>query len=117
MSNSNAVSLPSSVKPTYNNKGAMTCVFQQCGMCDEQNLRSACAYRQSDQSLYLSFKYSMRVKLLTEHHLDFLSLKGGCKGLSESILVKMTHCLKSHVAAQMECLVILHDFLFSDDFF
>ena len=25
--------------------------FQQCGMCDHQNLRSACAYAQSDQSL------------------------------------------------------------------
>ena len=26
----------------------------------------------------------MIVKLLTEHHLEFLSLKGGCSGLSES---------------------------------
>ena len=31
----------------------------------------------------------MIVKLLTEHHLEFLSLKGGCRGLSESILVKL----------------------------
>ena len=31
----------------------------------------------------------MSVKLLTEHHLEFLSLKGGCRGLSESTLVKM----------------------------
>ena len=31
----------------------------------------------------------MIVKLLTEHHLEFLSLKGGCRGLSESTLVKM----------------------------
>ena len=30
----------------------------------------------------------MIVKLLTEHHLEFLSLKGGCRGLSESTLVK-----------------------------
>ena len=28
----------------------------------------------------------MIVKLLTEHHLEFLSLKGGCRGLSESHL-------------------------------
>ena len=28
----------------------------------------------------------MTVKLLTEHHLEFLSLKGGCTGLSESTL-------------------------------
>ena len=30
----------------------------------------------------------MIVKLLTEHHLEFLSLKGGCSGSSESMLVK-----------------------------
>ena len=29
----------------------------------------------------------MIVKLLTEHHLEFLSLKGGCRGSSESTLV------------------------------
>ena len=42
----------------------------------------------------------MSVKLLTEHRLEFVSLKGGCTGSSESTLVKMTHCLKSYVAAQ-----------------
>ena len=41
----------------------------------------------------------MPVKLLTEHHLEFLSLNGGCKVLSESILVKMSHNLKSRIAA------------------
>ena len=46
-------------------------------MCDQQSLRSACAYAQSDQSLCLSLEYAMTLKLLTEHHLDFLSLKGG----------------------------------------
>ena len=35
----------------------------------------------------------MSVKLLTEHHLEFLSLKGGCKGSSESTLVKMPHSM------------------------
>ena len=39
----------------------------------------------------------MIVKLLTEHHLEFLSLKGGCRGLSESTHVKMPHCWKSHI--------------------
>ena len=38
--------------------------------------------------------------LLTENHLDFLSLKGGCTGSSESTVVKMPHCWKSHVLAQ-----------------
>ena len=42
----------------------------------------------------------MSVKLLTEHHLEFLSLNGGCRGSSESTHVKMPHCLKSHVTAQ-----------------
>ena len=43
----------------------------------------------------------MLVKLLTGNHLEFLSLKGGCRGSSESTLVKMPHCWKSHVTAQM----------------
>ena len=43
----------------------------------------------------------MNVKLLTEHHLEFLSLKGGCRGSSESTHVKMPHCWKSRVAAHI----------------
>ena len=43
----------------------------------------------------------MNIKLLTEYHLEFLSLKGGCIGTSESIYVKMPHCWKSQVAAQI----------------
>ena len=42
----------------------------------------------------------MIVKLLTERHLEFLSLKEGCRGSSESTLVKMSNCWKSHVVAQ-----------------
>ena len=38
----------------------------------------------------------MIVKLLTEHHLEFLSLTGGCIGSSKSTHVKMPHCWKSH---------------------
>ena len=34
----------------------------------------------------------MSVKLLTEHRLEFVSLKGGCTGSSESTLVNM-HCV------------------------
>ena len=65
-------------------------------MCDQQSLRSACAYAQSDQSLCQSLEYSLIVKLLTEHHLKFLSSKGG---LSESTHVKMSNCWKSHAGA------------------
>ena len=43
----------------------------------------------------------MIVKLLTEHHLVFLSLKGGCRGSYEYTNVKMPHCWKSHVMAQI----------------
>ena len=43
----------------------------------------------------------MSLKLLTEHHLEFLSLKGGCTGSSESTLVKMPHRSKSHVTAYL----------------
>ena len=38
-------------------------------------------------------------KLLTEHHLEFLSLRGGCRGSSESAHAKMPHCWKSHALA------------------
>ena len=74
-------------------------------MCDQQSLRSACAYAQSDQSLCLSLEYSMRVKLLTEHILEVLSLKGGCTGSYESTHVKTPHCRQSHATAQ-----IIYDF-------
>ena len=43
----------------------------------------------------------MIVNLLTEHHLEFLSLIGGCRGSSESTLVKMSHCRKSRVTTQL----------------
>ena len=38
---------------------------------------------------------------MTEHNLEFLSLKGGCKGLSESIHVKVPYCWKYHVLAHI----------------
>ena len=37
---------------------------------------------------------------MSEHNLEFLSLTGGFTGSSESTLVKMPHCWKSHAAAQ-----------------
>ena len=41
----------------------------------------------------------MIVKLLTEQHLEFLSLKGGCRGSSDSTHAKMSNCWKSHALA------------------
>ena len=43
----------------------------------------------------------MTVKLPTEHHLEFLNLKGECRGSSESTHVEMPHSWKSHVTAQI----------------
>ena len=48
----------------------------------------------------------MIVKLLTEHHSEFLRLKGGCRGSSESTLVKISNCWKSHALAHILCLDI-----------
>ena len=56
---------------------------------------------QSDQSLFLSLEYSMTVQHLAEQHLEFLRLTGGCACSSESVHVKMPHCLKSHVTAHI----------------
>ena len=44
----------------------------------------------------------MTVNLLTEHHLEFLSLEGGCRGSSESSHVKFSNCWKSHALAQLK---------------
>ena len=43
----------------------------------------------------------MIIKLLTEHHLECLRLKGGCRGSSESKHIKMPHCWKSHATTQI----------------
>ena len=49
----------------------------------------------------MSLEYHMNIKLLNDHNLEFVSLKEGYTGLSESIHVKMPHCWKLHVPAQM----------------
>ena len=36
----------------------------------------------------------MTVKLLTAHHLEFLSFTGGCRGSFESTHIKMPHCTR-----------------------
>ena len=53
----------------------------------------------------------MSVKLLTEHHLEFLSLKDGSRVPSESTLVKLPHCWKSHVTAQYNRYVVYYLFV------
>ena len=43
----------------------------------------------------------MNIEPLTKHHLEFLCLRGGYTGSSESTLVKMPYCWKSRVAAHL----------------
>ena len=81
-------------------------------MCDQQSLRSACAYAQSDQSLCLSLEYSMSVKLLTEHNVEFLRLieaAQAClslhlvyskeleRGVTTTAMTKAILCLKTFI--------------------
>ena len=61
-------------------------------------------YAQSDQSLCVSLEYFLTVELLFQQHLEFLSLKGCCTGSSESTLVKIPHCWKSHDMAHFNAL-------------
>ena len=53
------------------------------------------------QSLCLSLEYSMTDTPLTEHHLEFLSLREDCTGSSESTHVKMPYCWISSVMAHV----------------
>ena len=47
----------------------------------------------------------MIVKLLTEYHLEVLSLKGGFRDSSESTFFKMSNCWKSHALAHISSLI------------
>ena len=58
----------------------------------------------------------MIVKLLTGHHLEFLSLKGGCRGSSESTHVKMPHCRTSNALAQLCWCLRFDSILFRNHF-
>ena len=51
----------------------------------------------------------MSVNLLTEHHLEFLSLKGGCTGSSESTLVK-SHIVGNHMSRLNYSLEVILEF-------
>ena len=57
----------------------------------------------------------MIVKLLTERHLEFLSVKGGCTGSPESTLVKMSNCCKSHALARFQMTTVLQPTLVLKD--
>ena len=71
------------------------------------SLRSACTYAQPahTHSLIRAFASCLNILWVLSYWPNiiwsFLSLKGDCKGSSESALYKMPHCWKSHVMAQM----------------
>ena len=69
-------------------------------MCDQQRLRTACTYVQSDQRLCKSLENSTALKLLAEQHLVFLRVKEVSTDSFESIIhIKMPHFWKSHAGA------------------
>ena len=53
----------------------------------------------------------MTVKLLTEHHMEFLGLTGSCRGSSKSTHVKIPHCWKSHALAHLSMMLVTLWFL------
>ena len=64
----------------------------------------------------------MIVKLLTEHHLECPSFKGGCRGSSESTLAKMSNCWKSRALTHIIVIslfvvvpIVLGGLVFSSD--
>ena len=81
--------------------------FLTLWLCDQQSLRSACSYAQSDQSLCWWLEYSMTVNLLTGYQLEYLSLKEGCTSSSHFTLVQMLYCWKSHVMVYNIIIIII----------
>ena len=84
--------------------------FQRC-KCLFMNVHIFCYFSVdwSDNSLTRSLirAFACRLSILWVFSywlnivLEFLSLKGGCTGSSKSTRVKMPHCWKSHVPAQL----------------
>ena len=81
---------------------AMTRDFQQCGMRLAKAQTCLCIRPVWPEPLLL-LEYSMNLRLQSEQHLEFVSLKGGCTG--SSTLVKMPHCWKSCFTAQLNILI------------
>ena len=71
-------------------------------MRDQQSLRAACAYVQSNQSLCYLLEYSMTVNLMTEHTPFGVSkLERGLHGSSMAIHVEIPHCWKYHAVTHI----------------
>ena len=66
--------------------------IRQCGMCDQQGLRSACTYAQSGLGLCLSLECSVTVGLLAGHRLGFL-----CRGWGAVRVCLGLHMSEGHI--------------------
>ena len=78
---------------------------KKAGICDGVPSTAALVTNDLKRIFFSKNVHSYRpslFKLLTEHNLEFVSLKGGFTGSSESALVKIPHCWKSHVAIQIK---------------
>ena len=71
-------------------------------MCDQQRLRPASAYAQSDQSLCWPLEFSMRVERLTDQHLEFQSLTGGTQACL-SLFMSKYHIVGNHTSRLILC--------------
>ena len=67
-------------------------------------MRFPTIYAQSDQSIGWSFEYSMSVKLLTEHPLEFLSLKKRGTQTRLNLHLSKRHFVGNH----MSCIINLY---------
>ena len=56
------------------------------------------ALTQTGQSLCKSFDYSLSVKLLTEHHFEFLSLIGEAALARLSLFMSKCHIVRNHMS-------------------
>ena len=81
--------------------------FPTMWYCDQQRLRPACAYAQTDQSLCFALNYSMSVKLLIKLNLEFLSLTRGCTGSCQNVTLLEITCQGSFyansISAKISC--------------
>ena len=89
---------------------AVTWDFQQCGMCDQQSLRSAWAYAQTGQSLCYSLKYSMTVKLLTENTRSFYAEKEAAEARL-SLHLSKCHVVGNHMSRLISTFIMKVTFL------
>ena len=87
------------IKNKHHNKIELRHEISNNVVCATSKAPDQAAHTRSLIRAFASCLNILSAKLLAEQHLEFLSLTGSFTGSSESILVKMPHCWKSHVPA------------------